>query len=71
MLPDGTIATYRYLPTVASEGLWASPYIASYAELASYIDGTTIDRRPTHLRFRTTHPSMVCDKIEIDFMTWE
>ena len=64
LMPDSTVHTYRFSRETASSGLWVSPYVNSYSELASLFCGNTdlpnpnpFASAPTATREPTLHTS--------------
>ena len=55
-LPDGSVATYRFSPATAADGLWVGPLATTYAELHSLFDGTGMPASPVAIRLRCNHP---------------
>lgn len=67
LMPDSSVTTYRFIPSMAAEGLWVSPMIERFDDLALFIDGENVGRRPLAVRFRTSHPAMVSDTLKVQF----
>ncbi len=53
LMPDSTVHTYRFSRETASSGLWVSPYVNSYSELASLFCGNTDLPNPQSIRIRS------------------
>lgn len=66
-MPDGSVQTFRYSPGTAKGGLWVGPMLASYSDIALFLEGSLMQVQPTSIRLRPRHCSGHKSEITVRF----